>query len=98
MIVKDAVDIEKEFIIESLPCRLIGMNAEQMSNYIEYVADRLLNQLGYSKMYKTVNPFDFMEKIGMEGKSNFFEGRVTSYAKAHISNKTKHDYTYTEDF
>jgi ribonucleoside-diphosphate reductase beta chain len=74
------------------------MNAEQMSNYIEYVADRLLNQLGYSKMYKTVNPFDFMEKIGMEGKSNFFEGRVTSYAKAHVSNKTKHDYTYTEDF
>jgi len=97
-IVKDAVDIEKEFIIESLPCRLIGMNAEQMSNYIEYVADRLLNQLGYSKMYKTTNPFDFMEKIGLEGKTNMFEGRVSSYAKAHVNNKTKHDYTYSEDF
>jgi ribonucleotide reductase beta subunit family protein with ferritin-like domain len=97
-IVREAVEIEKEFIVESLPCRLVGMNSEQMSNYIEYVADRLLNQLGYSKLYKTANPFDFMDKIGMETKSNFFEGRVTSYAKAHVNNKSRHDYTYTEDF
>jgi len=97
-IVKDAVNIEKEFINESLPCRLVGMNAEQMSNYIEYVADRLLNQLGYSKLYKATNPFDFMDKIGMEVKSNFFEGRVSTYQNASIMNKTKNDYTYTEDF
>jgi ribonucleotide reductase beta subunit family protein with ferritin-like domain len=97
-IVKEAVDIEKEFINESLPCRLVGMNSEQMSNYIEFVADRLLNQLGYSKLYKTSNPFDFMEKIGMETKGNFFEGRVSTYQKASVLNKTKNDYTYTEDF
>lgn len=97
-IVKEAVDIEKEFINESLPCRLVGMNSEQMSNYIEFVADRLLNQLGYSKLYKTANPFDFMEKIGMEGKTNFFEARPSQYQKASVMNKTKNDYTYTEDF
>jgi len=97
-IFKDAVDIEKEFIIESLPCRLIGMNAELMSNYIEYVADRLLVQLGYTKIYNTVNPFDFMEKIGMEGKTNFFEGKPTQYQKAAVLNKTKNDHSYTEDF
>jgi ribonucleotide reductase beta subunit family protein with ferritin-like domain len=97
-IVKDAVDIEKEFIIESLPCRLIGMNSELMSQYIEFVADRLLNQLGYSKMYKTVNPFDFMDKICMEGKQNFFEQRPSQYRNASIGNKTSNDYTYSEDF
>jgi len=97
-IFKDAVDIEKEFIIESLPCRLVGMNAELMSNYIEYVADRLLVQLGYTKIYNTINPFDFMEKIGMEGKTNFFEGKPTQYQKAAVLNKTKNDHSYTEDF
>ena len=97
-ILKDAVDIEKEFINESLPCRLIGMNAEQMSNYIEYVADRLLVQLGYTKMYNTINPFDFMEKIGMEGKTNFFENRPTQYQKAAVMNKSNNDYSYSEDF
>lgn len=97
-IVKDAVDIEKEFINESLPCRLIGMNAEQMTTYIEYVTDRLLTQLGYSKIYNAVNPFDFMEKIALEGKTNFFENRPSQYQKASVMNKTKNDYSYTDDF
>ena len=97
-IVKDAVDIEKEFIIESLPCRLIGMNSEQMTKYIEYVTDRLLTQLGYSKMYNAVNPFDFMEKIGLEGKTNFFEKRVTQYQLGSTNNKTRNNYNYDEDF
>jgi len=97
-IVKDAVEIEKEFINDSLPCRLIGMNADQMKTYIEYVADRLLNQLGYSKIYNSTNPFDFMEKIGMEGKSNFFENRPTQYQKAGVLNKSKGDFSYSEDF
>ena len=75
-IIKDAVVIEKEFICEALPCRLIGMNAKLMSQYIEFVADRLVVQLGYDKIYNTSNPFDFMEMISMEGKTNFFEKRV----------------------
>jgi ribonucleotide reductase beta subunit family protein with ferritin-like domain len=83
-ILKEAVDIEKEFICESLPCRLLGMNQELMSNYIEYVADRLLTQLGYEKMYHTSNPFDFMERISLEGKSNFFERRISDYSKAGV--------------
>ena len=62
-IIKEAVEIEKEFIIESIPCRLIGMNSDLMSQYIEFVADRLVVQLGYSKIYNTANPFDFMEMI-----------------------------------
>jgi ribonucleotide reductase beta subunit family protein with ferritin-like domain len=97
-IVRDAVDIEKEFINESLPCRLIGMNSEQMTTYIEYVADRLLTQLGYSKIYKAQNPFDFMEKIALEGKTNFFENRPSQYQKASVLNKTKNNYSYDEDF
>ena len=97
-IVKDAVDIEKEFINESLPCRLIGMNAEQMTTYIEYVTDRLLTQLGYSKIYHAINPFDFMEKIALEGKTNFFENRPSQYQKAAVMNTTKNDYSYTDDF
>ena len=75
-IFKDAVEIEKEFICEALPCKLIGMNSKLMSQYIEFVADRLLVQLGYTKHYKTANPFDFMEMISLEGKTNFFEKRV----------------------
>ena len=72
-IVKEAVSIEKEFICDALPCKLIGMNAKLMSQYIEFVADRLLVQLGCSKEYKAENPFDFMEMISLEGKTNFFE-------------------------
>ena len=79
-ILKDAVKIEKEFICEALPCKLIGMNAKLMSEYIEFVADRLLVQLGCNKHYKTANPFDFMEMISMEGKTNFFEKRVGDYS------------------
>lgn len=83
-IIRDAVKIEKQFITKSLPCELIGMNAELMSQYIEYVADRLLLQLGYPKAYKATNPFPFMERISLENKDNFFEKRVSTYAKATV--------------
>tara|TARA_Y100000748_G_scaffold303737_1_gene309896 strand:- start:190 stop:1164 length:975 start_codon:yes stop_codon:yes gene_type:complete len=81
-IVREAVSIEKEFIIECLPCKLIGMNSTLMSQYIEFVADRLLVQIGYDKIYNSNNPFDFMEMISIEGKTNFFEKRVGEYALA----------------
>ena len=77
---KEAVEIEKEFICEALPCKLIGMNSNLMSDYIEFVADRLLVQLGYPKLYNTSNPFDFMEMISLQGKTNFFEKRVGDYS------------------
>jgi ribonucleotide reductase beta subunit family protein with ferritin-like domain/glutaredoxin len=80
-IIKDAVYIEKEFILEALPCKLIGMNSDKMAEYIEYVADRLLKQLGYVPIWKTQNPFDFMENISLDGKTNFFEKRVGDYSK-----------------
>ena len=83
-IIKDAVKIEKQFITKSLPCELIGMNADLMSQYIEFVADRLLLQLGYPKTYKAANPFPFMERISLENKDNFFEKRVSTYAKATV--------------
>ena len=81
-IIMDAVEIEKEFILEALPCNLIGMNSRSMSDYIEFVADRLLVQLGCKKVYNKKNPFVFMEMISMEGKTNFFEKRVSEYSKA----------------
>ena len=81
-IVKEAVSIEKEFICSALPCRLIGMNATLMSQYIEFVADRLVQQLGFDKIFKSSNPFDFMEMISLEGKTNFFEKRVGDYSLA----------------
>ena len=87
-IFKDAVEIEKEFICEALPCKLIGMNSKLMSQYIEFVADRLLVQLGYNKHYKSSNPFDFMEMISLEGKTNFFEKRVGDYSLS-SGNKTE---------
>ena len=83
-IIRDAVKIEKQFITKSLPCELIGMNAKLMSQYIEFVADRLLLQLGYPKAYSATNPFSFMERISLENKDNFFEKRVTTYAKAAV--------------
>jgi ribonucleoside-diphosphate reductase beta chain len=83
-IIREAVKIEKQFITESLPCHLVGMNDKLMAQYIEFVADRLSTQLGYGKIYSTVNPFDFMERISLEGKDNFFEKRVTSYAKSGV--------------
>ena len=87
-IIKDAVNIEQEFICEALPCRLIGMNSSMMSRYIEFVADRLVVQLGYNKIYETANPFDFMEMISIEGKTNFFEKRTGEYA---LADKSKSD-------
>ena len=81
-IIKEAVEIEKEFICDALPCRLIGMNSHLMTQYIEFVADRLAVQLGAGEIYDTKNPFDFMELISLEGKTNFFEKRVGEYALA----------------
>jgi len=93
-IVKEAVDIEKEFICSSLPCKLISMNSKSMSEYIEFIADRLLLQLGCKKVYNTLNPFDFMELISIEGKTNFFEKRVGEYA---LANKEKNDDIFNID-
>jgi ribonucleotide reductase beta subunit family protein with ferritin-like domain len=86
-IIMDAVEIEKEFICEALPCRLIGMNSDLMNQYIEFVADRLALQLGIEAIYNTINPFDFMEMISLEQKTNFFESRVSAYALADTSGK-----------
>jgi ribonucleotide reductase beta subunit family protein with ferritin-like domain len=80
-IIMGAVVLEKEFICDSLPCALIGMNAKMMGQYIEFVADRLAVQLGLDKLYKTANPFDFMELISLEGKANFFEKKVSEYSR-----------------
>lgn len=85
-IFKEAVEIEKEFICEALPCRLLGMNSKMMCEYIEFVADRLVLQLGYNKIWGTKNPFAYMEMISVEGKTNFFEKRVSEYALASKSN------------
>jgi ribonucleotide reductase beta subunit family protein with ferritin-like domain len=86
-IITDAVSIEKEFINDALPCRLIGMNAVLMNQYIEFVADRLFIQLGSEPVYKVINPFDFMEMISLEQKTNFFESRVSEYALSEKSGK-----------
>ena len=80
-IIRGAVEVEREFICEALPCDLIGMNSNLMSKYIEFVADRLLGALGHSKLYNTANPFDWMELISLQGKTNFFEKRVGEYQK-----------------
>lgn len=85
-IVKEGVDIAKIFTNDALPIRLIGMNSESMGEYIEYVADRLLVDLGYRKYYNVKNPFTFMETIGMTGKTNFFEARPTEYQSSHVLN------------
>jgi ribonucleoside-diphosphate reductase subunit M2 len=95
-IIMEAVDIEKEFICESLPCRLQGMNADLMKQYIEFVADRLCVQIGYDKIYNATNPFDFMERISLEGKDNFFEKRVSNYAKAGVG-KDSHQMSFGTD-
>lgn len=95
-LIREAVEIEQEFIITSLPCSLIGMNSKLMINYIQFVADRLLIQLGYPKTYNTANPFGFMERISLEGKDNFFEKRVTAYALAG-SGKTEEQMSFKLD-
>jgi ribonucleoside-diphosphate reductase subunit M2 len=96
-IIKEAVEIEIEFICEALPCKLIGMNSQLMTQYIQFVADRLLVQLGYDKIYNAANPFDFMELISIEQKTNFFESRVSDYA---LANKTldKDVFEFNSDF
>jgi ribonucleotide reductase beta subunit family protein with ferritin-like domain len=86
-IIQDAVTIEKEFITEALPCRLIGMNSDLMNQYIEFVADRLAIQIGIEPIYNAINPFDFMEMISLEQKTNFFESRVSEYSLAEKSGK-----------
>jgi ribonucleoside-diphosphate reductase beta chain len=98
-IITDAVSIEKEFVTESLPVRLIGMNADMMCQYIEFVADRLLVALGCSKVYNATNPFDFMELISLQGKTNFFEKRVAEYQKSGVmGSKDTNVFSLEEDF
>ncbi|UBM57858.1 ribonucleotide-diphosphate reductase subunit beta [Marinilongibacter aquaticus] len=100
-IIKDAVEIEKEFVSDALPVSLIGMNSELMCQYIEFVADHLLEQLNLKKVYNASNPFDFMELISLQGKTNFFEKRVGDYQKAGVSNsgdKESHKFSLDEDF
>jgi ribonucleoside-diphosphate reductase subunit M2 len=87
-LIREAVDIELEFICEALPCRLLGMNCDMMKEYVKFVADRLCIQLGYDKPYNAVNPFSWMELISLEGKTNFFEKRVADYS---LADKTKCD-------
>jgi ribonucleotide reductase beta subunit family protein with ferritin-like domain len=95
-IIKEAVEIETEFICDALPCKLIGMNSELMTQYIKFVADRLCLQLGYKKIYNVTNPFQFMETISLESKTNFFEKRVSEYA---LANKNSDNaFEFSEDF
>lgn len=98
-IITDAVNIEKEFITDALPVDLIGMNAKLMQQYIEFVADRWLVELGCTKVYNATNPFDFMEMISLQGKTNFFEKRVGDYQKAGVmSNKEAQVFSIDDDF
>jgi ribonucleoside-diphosphate reductase beta chain len=99
-IILDAVEIEKEFILDALPVKLIGMNSDLMSQYIEFVADRLLVELGNDKVYNATNPFDFMDMLSIQGKSNFFEKRVAEYQKAGVMNSgnDNHGFSMDEDF
>ena len=98
-IMKNAVDIESEFICESLPCRLIGMNSDLMKQYIKFVADRLITQLGYKKIYNTTNPFQFMEVVCLDGKTNFFEKRVSEYKNpSQVSKKEDRIFELDDDF
>jgi ribonucleoside-diphosphate reductase subunit M2 len=96
-IIKEAVEIEIEFICEALPCRLIGMNSILMTQYIKFVADRLSVQLGYKKIYNVTNPFDFMELISLDSKANFFERKSDAYALADKSQSSE-DFAFTDDF
>lgn len=102
-IIVDAVAIEKKFVCDALPVSLIGMNAQLMSQYIEFVADRLLVALGYSKFFKVTNPFEWMEMISLQGKTNFFEKRVGEYQKsgvmaAQTDKAAVHSFTLDADF
>ena len=97
-IVKDAVEIEKEFVCDALSCALVGMNANLMSEYIEFVADRLMTQLGVEKVWNTVNPFDWMENISLQGKANFFEHRVDQYQKANVMTSVEGEHDGFENY
>ena len=97
-IICSALDIEKKFITKSIPVDLIGMNAKLMIQYLEFVADRLIVKLGYEKAYNSKNPFDFMQNIALEGKTNFFEKRVSEYQKAGITNKSEKMFSLDEEF
>ena len=97
-IIKEAVELEKEFITESLPCDLIGMNKNLMKQYIEYVSDRLLLMLGLEKIYNTSNPFQWMELISIQGKTNFFEKRVGEYANKANTESSDNVFCLNEDF
>lgn len=97
-IIMSALEIEKEFITESLPIRLIGMNSDLMKQYLEFVADRLLMDLGCSKVYNSENPFDFMANISLQGKTNFFEKRVGEYQKSGVMNKSEDSFDFDTDF
>ena len=97
-LIKDAVEIEKEFICEALPCKLIGMNQKLMKQYIEFVADRMVVQLGYSKIYNVSCPFDFMEMISLEGKTNFFEKRVGDYSLSSGVDRENETFEISENF
>ena len=98
-IIMDAVSIEKEFVTDALPVKLIGMNSDLMCQYIEFVADRLLVELGNEKVYNASNPFDFMELISLQGKTNFFEKRVGEYQKAGVmASKADNVFKLDEDF
>jgi len=96
-IITDAVEIEKEFVTDAIPVKLIGMNADLMKQYIEFVADRLLSELGCNKVYNSVNPFDFMDMISIQGKTNFFEKRVAEYQKAGVLNSGENNQSFTLD-
>jgi ribonucleoside-diphosphate reductase beta chain len=97
-IIGSALEIEKEFISESLPVSLIGMNSDLMKQYLEYVSDRLLIDLGVGKIYNSENPFDFMKNIAMENKTNFFEKRVSEYSKSGVGVKEDKSFATDEDF
>ena len=97
-IITGALEIEKEFITESLPVRLIGMNQDLMKQYLEFVADRLLVDLGCSKVYNVENPFDFMQNISLQGKTNFFEKRVGEYQKAGVLNSSENVFDMSVEF
>jgi ribonucleoside-diphosphate reductase beta chain len=97
-IIGSALEIEKEFISESLPVSLIGMNSDLMKQYLEYVSDRLLVDLGVGKIYNSENPFDFMKNIAMENKTNFFEKRVSEYSKSGVGVKEEKSFATDEDF
>ena len=96
-VITDAVEIEKEFVTDALPVNLIGMNSKLMQQYIEFVADRLLVELGNEKVYNATNPFDFMDMISLQGKTNFFEKRVGEYQKAGVMTQNKADNYFTLD-